>query len=64
MAKANNAAPEKVATKVEDRQIEILRNPTGFTNLANQVGDKILAHRLDEALVAKLIDKGYAKIVD
>lgn len=50
-------AGKKVTKKAK---IKIIKNPTGFCQLANKVGDEVDVILLGEDLVKKLISEEYA----
>ena len=56
-----NIQPEKVEiqnTTPKSGSIRLLKNPTGFTQLANNEGDVV---SLSPELTKKLLDAGYAE---
>lgn len=68
MEKKDKQQPKKPAEKTEevktsqrDKVLRIIKNPTGFSNLANIPGDNVQVSR---ELEEKLIAGGYAKWVD
>lgn len=58
-----NIQPEKVEiqnTTPKSGSIRLLKNPTGFTQLANNEGDVV---SLSTELTKKLVDAGYAEYI-
>jgi len=58
-----NIQPEKVEiqnTTPKSGSIRLLKNPTGFTQLANNEGDVV---SLSPELTKKLVDAGYAEYI-
>lgn len=61
--KSKNIQPEKVEiqnTTPKSGSIRLLKNPTGFTQLANNEGDVV---SLSPELTKKLVDAGYAEFI-
>lgn len=53
----------EVKEEKKSKVLVFLKNPTGFSNLANNVEDRINVDqvRMDPELQKRLIDQGYAK---
>lgn len=61
--KSKNIQPEKVENQIHNEKsgkIRLLKNPTGFTQLANNEGDVV---SLSPELTKKLVDAGYAEYI-
>jgi len=53
----------EVKEEKKSKVLVFLKNPTGFSNLANNAGERLNVDqvRLDPELQKRLIDQGYAK---